>query len=389
MPNSTQTIKMSPSFIVFSDDWGQHPSSSQHLFRQLAAKHQVLWVNTIGMRRPSLSWSDVKKAYLKASRMLHHPKQYSENGASNLHLYVCQPFMLPFNSVAPIRKLNRSSVIRTVKSYIQHHNLVCPVVVSTVPNACDYVGFFNEERVVYYCVDDFAQWPGHDQALVSDMESQMVAKSDILIATSHKIYQKLMLSGKPTHLLTHGVDINLFSQGASKKHRCLEGIPRPMVGYLGLIDERSDQQLIAALSFQMEEFSFVMAGPVVADISQLNACSNIYFTGPIPYTELPDLIQGLDALFIPYVVNDFTDSISPLKLKEYLVTGKPIITTPLAEAVGYLQNVTIAKTVEEWKSALYGSLTVDVTHRRTSILEAMRSESWESKANQFLAFCTY
>ena len=378
---------MKTSFIVFSDDWGQHPSSCQHLFRHIAAEYTVLWVNTIGMRKPKLKVTDIKKAYTKIMRMFRSENNTSRDQTDTLRLSVSQPFMLPYNSIGFVRKFNQISVVQTVRKKLKKLNIKKPIVVSTVPNACDYISFFNEMKVIYYCVDDFVLWPGHDKAMIRKMEDQLIKKSNILIATSRKLRQKLSERGKPTYLLTHGVDVDLFEKVPEKEHDSINNIPRPRIGYFGLIDERSDQKLIAKLASEIKEFSFVMTGPVVTDISLLNFHSNVYFTGQVPYRELPRIIKGLSALFIPYVINDFTDAISPLKLKEYLVTGKPVISTPLAEAEIYANEIIIAKSIEEWKTALYSLLVDDFAQRKRSILAEMRNESWDIKAKQFLRLC--
>lgn len=374
------------SFIVFSDNWGEHPSSCQHLFKRIAVKNLVLWVNTIGMRNPKFSISDLRKVYYKMRKMLRGSQQDEQMKRDGILLYVCQPFMLPFSSITFIRKLNQYFVTRTVRRYARKLKILHPILVSTVPNACDYIGFFNEKKAVYYCVDDFSQWPELEHDLVREMENRLVNKANILVATSQKLYQKLLLEGKPIYLLTHGVDVNIFLQIPVQEHHCLNNIPKPRIGYFGLIDERNDQHLIAALASEMQDYSFVMTGPIVTDVTFLKNRLNIYFTGPLPYTELPSLIKGFSALFIPYIVNDFTDSISPLKLKEYLITGKPVITTPLAEAHQYAQYITLATTVLEWRSAFEKDLKLNVVARQKSILEWMQDETWESKAEHFLTF---
>lgn len=374
------------SFIVFSDNWGEHPSSCQHLFKRLAIKNLVLWVNTVGMRNPKFSISDLRKAYYKMRKMLRGSRQDEQVKRDGILLYVCQPFMLPFSSIFFIRKLNQYFVTRTVQRYARKLKILHPILVSTVPNACDYVGFFNEEKSVYYCVDDFAQWPGLERDLVREMEKKLVNKANLLVATSRKLYQKLLIEGKPIYLLTHGVDVNMFLRTPTLEHHCLNNIPKPRIGYFGLIDERNDQRLISALASEMKDYSFVMTGPIVTDVTLLKSHPNIYFTGPLSYTELPSLVNGFSALFIPYIVNNFTDSISPLKLKEYLITGKPVITTPLAEAHQYAQYITLADTVLEWRSAFEKGLKLDVVVRQKSILEWMQDETWENKAEHFLAF---
>jgi hypothetical protein len=295
--------------------------------------------------------------------------------------------MLPFSSIAAVRRFNQRSVIRTVLHATGEMGLQRPVVVTTVPNACDYVTHFDARRIIYYCVDDFTQWPGLEHDLVRSMETGLVKRADVLVATSRRLLASLSNSGKPVHLLTHGVDIGLFSQSAQAEHECLVGIARPRVGYFGLFDERSDQELIAAVAASMPWHSFVIAGPVVVDTARLRALPNIHFPGPIEYRRLPALIRGLDALLIPYGVNEFTASISPLKLKEYLATGKPVISTPLAESLLQQQHIMIAATAGEWIAALIAAASVDVAARTREMQSVLAGESWADKARCFLDLC--
>ena len=387
-------------FVVFSDDWGEHPSSCQHLFAQLLPAHPVLWVNTVGMRTPTLSPADFRKAWRKLSRMIHRgggeaAAQESERARSAVSAApartsaprVCQPLMLPFNRLRAVRRANEISVTGRVRRACREMGIEAPVVVSSVPNACDYVSRLEGSRVVYYCVDDFAQWPGLDHGLVRSMEAQLIARADVLIATSQHLYRTLCASGKPTHLLTHGVDLELFARVADREHECLAGIPSPRVGYFGLFDERSDQRLLAELAGSLPELAFVITGPVAVDVSALRQRPNVYFTGPVAYRRLPELIRGLDVLALPYVVNELSRSISPLKLKEYLATGKPVISTPIAEAVLQKGSVRLAATLEEWRSAVRESLSVDVAARRQALGAMLARESWAQKASDFLALC--
>lgn len=375
------------SFIVFSDDWGGHPSSCQHLFRQIAREHAVLWVNTIGMRRPKPSLADLKKIFRKLSRTFRGSRGTPRNESDALRLQVCQPFMLPYSSVSLIRMFNAYSVRRTVRRLAREMGLKRPALVSTVPNACDYAGHLEEGRIVYYCVDDFTQWPGLEHELVARMEEKLISKSNELVATSRQLYEKLKKMGKRTHLLTHGVDLNLFSKEAVAEHPCLANIPKPRAGYFGLFDERSDQNVIAAMASRMPDFSFVFTGPVATGTKALESFPNIFFTGPVPYPELPSLVKGLDALFIPYLVNEFTETISPLKLKEYLMTGKPVIATPMAEVVLQEDYLTIARTTEEWTASLRAALSADIAARQRKIREMMAGESWPKKAAAFVQIC--
>ncbi len=375
------------SFVVFSDDWGAHPSSCQHLFRVIAQQHPVLWVNTLGMRNPTLTLSDLRKGWGKVAGMLRTPATGCHARVDPPHLQVIRPLMLPFSNVAGVRSLNRGSVVRSVRKASTQMRLRGPVVVATVPNACDYAARLGASRIVYYCVDDFGSWPGLQHDLVRSMEVELIASSDALVATSQHLFRKLAAAGKPLHLLTHGVDLDLFAEQSTIEHECLAGIPRPRAGYVGLFDERSDQRMLASLAARMPDFSFVITGPVVTDVTRLRQCSNVHFTGPVAYSRLPSLFRGLDVLLIPYEVNELSAAISPLKLKEYLATGKPVVSTPIAEALLQAEHIRIAASMEEWELALRSALSIDTKLRREAMLRALASESWVEKARVFLRIC--
>lgn len=199
-----------PDFVVFSDDWGEHPSSCQHIFRHIAKNHRVLWVNTIGMRNPTLSWKDARKILVKASKMFGN-KRKPENARADDNITVCQPFMLPGSRSRVVRALNARSVTRKVKEIMDDIGMVEPIVVTTVPNASDYSGLLENRKVIYYCVDDFSLWPGHEVGVVRQMESRLIDRADCLIAVSKNLSKRLSVSGKSTHFITHGVDLEMFS----------------------------------------------------------------------------------------------------------------------------------------------------------------------------------
>lgn len=373
-------------FIVFSDDWGAHPSSSQHLFRHIAREHSVIWINTIGMRTPRLRVSDLAKAGRKLTRMCIPHLNRTRSDPADLHLQVYQPFMLPYSSVAAVRELNARSVLRTVQRASNAAARSAEViVVATAPNAGDYCAALPDATVVYYCVDDFTQWPELDAKTVRDMEQKLIRRADVLVAVSERLCARLAGHGKRVHLLTHGVDAEVFRRPVSREHPYLSGIPKPRVGFFGLIDARVDQELLLSVAQRMTDVSFVLAGPVEVSMKRLANCANVHLTGALPYLELPDLVFGLDLLFIPYRAGALGDSLSPLKLKEYLVTGKPVISTPIREARAPL--IAIAQTVEDWIYELRRGLEVATDAGRTTAMAAMEGESWSSKACEFLALC--
>lgn len=370
-----------PSFVVFSDDWGEHPSSCQHLFRRIAKDFPVVWVNTVGMRHPRLTLADARKAYRKLRRML---SGSSKAQGEQSDVTVLQPPMLPYAGLRMVREMNRRSVIQAVRSALRRLGLSSPIVVTTVPNAADVVGSIGAARIVYYCVDDFAHWPGLDSDRVRSMEERLISETDLFVATSQKLLDRLRATGKPSYLLEHGVDVDFFATEAEVEHHSLAAIPKPRVGYIGLIDERLDQDLLIEVASRMAHVSFVLAGPFVTDINRLRRLSNVFFTGAIPYRELPSLIKGFATLLLPYVCNTLSESISPLKLKEYLATGKPVVSTPLLEVAATKPHVLIGSSPEQIAGALeVGIASADSKPKRELLLK----HDWNIKAQQFVGMC--
>lgn len=222
-----------------------------------------------------------------------------------------------------------------------------------------------------------------------EMENELVKRCDIFFATSTKLYDRLKKTGKPATLLTHGVDIEHFSNLPKLEHPLLDNIPKPRVGYFGLFDERSDQDLLAEVATRMPEVSFVITGNVVTDISYLKTVPNIYFTGSVPYMDIPAVVTGWHACLLPYQVNTLTESINPLKLKEYLASGKPVITSELPETTLFSRFLHVARSAEEWvahltSAVLSGERPIPTSNREQ--VEYLMGETWKRKADEFLSF---
>lgn len=376
-----------PDFLVFSDDWGEHPSSCQHIFRHIAKEHRVLWVNTIGMRNPTFTLADARKMLRKASKMLGARHVSAVGGRPEGKLTVCQPFMLPGIRKRVVRAFNTRSVTRKAGTLLRVLGFEDPVVVTTVPNAAEYPDLLRDRKVVYYCVDDFSLWPGLDAELVRGMESRLIDRADCLIAVSETLCQRLSRSGKPTRLLTHGVDLEMFSRPEKIEHPLLNSIPKPRAGFFGLIDGRMDWDLVTSLARQMPDTSFVFAGPVDASAGELPHRENLHFIGPIPYAELPKLISGLALLMLPYRTGLLAEALSPLKFKEYMATGKPVVCTRLAEARLWPTGVQVATSPNEWANAVRRALKQNVAQHGDQILRLLQEESWALKAAQFQSAC--
>lgn len=280
------------------------------------------------------------------------------------------------------------SVTRSVREKMAAIGMQAPILVTTVPNAADYLDNFGAIRKVYYCVDDFSLWPGLEHELVREMENRLISGCEVFIATSQQLVEKLRSKGKIATLLTHGVDLEHFSNLPSREHQLLEGTPKPRVGYFGLIDERLDQKLLSEVAGALPDVAFVMTGNVVTDVTLLKGRKNIHWTGPVPYEELPAMVAGWQACMLPYRVNETTATINPLKLKEYIATGKPLVISALPEVNNFVKMLRPAISAAEWTTQIHfavtdNQLTTEMLLKRRKYL---LGESWSIKADMFLSY---
>lgn len=296
------------------------------------------------------------------------------------------PLMTPFHTPAWLAALNRHSLVSNVRRALDELSFDRFTVVTTTPSVCDVIDRFAGDKVIYYCVDNFSEWPGMEKELIERMEARLLEKVDLVICTSAALYERFQRT-HPTYLLAHGVDLEHFAEPPAREHPALHRIPEPRVGYFGSFDRRSDDALLGDVARALSPVSFVITGPVQGRFPALKRLPNVHFTGPVPYAELPSVIKGWRACLLPYRVNALTENINPLKLKEYLASGKPVIATPLPEVQELRDYLRIAATVEDWRQAVVAAVSGEWQPDSAALQRLLRYESWQSKAELFLRIC--
>jgi len=365
-------------FIVFSDDWGRHPFSCMHIMKQFLPWNRILWVNTVGMRLPVFTVYDLKRSIEKIGSWF--GKSTSKEEIPN-NLTIISPVTIPFSTLKLVRLFNKRSVIWKVKKVMERLGFQNPILLTTLPNAVDYIGGFGEVFDVYYCVDEFSKWPGVLKDLVERMERDLIQKADLIVATSEELQKTKRKDSIPTHLLPHGVEINHFRKSQTLEPAPLvKNLKRPVIGYFGLFDERTDSDLIDYMARNRPEWSFAFIGPKKVETKDLENNKNIFFFPPVPYRELPRYLAGINVFIIPYKVDELSKYINPLKLKECLAVGKPVVSTPLPEVLKLQEAVRIANTKEEFLEQISEALSKPFD--QVSAEKILEGEDWSSKAEQ-------
>ena len=366
---------------VFSDDWGRHPSSCQHLVHRLLDRYPVTWVNTIGTRRPAIDYYSLKRSVEKLAGWLRGRVSSASKEPANPT--VLTPLMWPsFGSILS-RRLNASLLTHSLSRHLRGTD--DHVAVTTLPITADLVGRLPVSRWVYYCVDDLSEWPGLDKRTLEIMERELVQKVDTVIAVSDTLVTRLRGLGRDPHLLTHGVDTELWAQQRCDSTRLLSGLTPPYIVFWGVVDQRLDIECLRALSTALAAGSIVLAGPHNNPDPALKELSNVHLVGQAGYEELPTLARAASVLIMPYRDAPVTRAMQPLKLMEYLSTGKPVVCRNLPAVRKWSDACDVYETPPEFVSLVLGNLNAKIPSSQAEIRQSLRHEGWADKAAQFEA----
>ena len=372
--------------LVFADDWGRHPSSCQHLVSHMLPRRPVVWVNTIGTRPPRLDRATLRRGFEKLGQWFlgRAGGQPAESVPANLR--VLNPKMWPSFRSRLARGLNRRLLTRTVRPVVGAMPRP-PVVVTTLPVVADLVGRFRAARWVYYCVDDFAAWPGLDGRTLRGMEAELVAKVDTVVAVSDTLREHVAKLGRPSHLLTHGVELDHFRRPSGDELpdslRELDVLPGPLVVFWGVIDRRMDLAFVRRLSESLTEGTILLVGPQDNPGPELVRLPRVRTLPPVPYEDLPALAARAAVLVMPYADLPVTRAMQPLKLKEYLATGKPVVVRALPATEPWADCLDLADTPERFAAAVLERLRTGVTESQRAARLRLDAEEWAAKAEQF------
>jgi glycosyltransferase involved in cell wall biosynthesis len=368
--------------ICFSADWGQDPLSKHHIVNVLAARNRVLWVNSIGMRRPSATRRDAGRALAKLVRFLARPLRAVAPGIT-----VLSPMVAPFHGNPLLDRLNAWWLSRQVKNAAGHLGFTQPILLTFLPNMAGVCGRLGESLVVYYITDDFTKFAGHPSAAIERMEGELIGRADLVIASARELAAVKSSLGKAIAVIPHGVDHAHFAAALGIKPGQfpddIKTVKRPVIGFYGEINDWIDTGMLAALARMRPDWSLVLLGRIAdeaGDLGFLLKLPNVHWLGRKQYRELPAYCAAFDVALIPMKLNELTRSVNPLKLREYLAAGVPVVSAPLPEVLPYADVVTFAATAEEYVRAIEELVKHDRATRAPRLSARVSAESWEAGA---------
>jgi len=257
------------------------------------------------------------------------------------------------------------------------------------PSTEPYLGAVRPGARVYYAVDEataFGTLPLEEQHRIRAAEERLVHAADVVLAISPRLYGRLSDLHPRTYLLASAADVDHFSPTHLARvagHPAVAALPAPRLGFVGQIDERIDQTLLVALARARPDWQIVLAGRVKqgVDVSALSSYPNIHLLGHQPYELLPSVLREIDVCLAPYRLTPLTRACSPLKVYEYLATGRPVVATPVDALLGMSEEVALADTADRFRAAVESALRDPASGRQRRLAFAA-DNSWDSRVDE-------
>lgn len=248
----------------------------------------------------------------------------------------------------------------------------------SAPSFVRHIRRFHPHLVVYDALDD----PSEEFASWAPYVAELRARADIVFATSLKLFNENRRLHPSVHLCPNGVDYEHFAPaqngGALLRPPDIPDNGRPVIGYCGALATWLDWELIDYITEQNPGFNFVFVGPLYNTTLPFHK-RNLFSTGYKEYRYLPNYLQCFDVCLIPFQITSMTRGCNPIKMYEYLSTGKPVVSTPLPEVTG-LGEILIGSSHEEFNQMIHRALDHDTIESRQKRIGLARANSWEHRA---------
>jgi glycosyltransferase involved in cell wall biosynthesis len=363
--------------ICFAKDWSEDPTSNNHVMRLLARKNRVLWLNSISTRAPRLSSSrDLEKIIRKVRDFARGPIEAAPN------LFVYTPIVVPFPHLPGAAAINQGILRSTLAALRRRLGMQEYQLWSFLPTAQPYLGMPGEQLAVYYCTDEWSHFSHVDGQRIARMERDLCRQVDVVFTTARSLWNHKKNYNPQTHLALHGVDHQHFARALDEETPLpddLRDCEGPVIGFFGLVHDWIDLRLLAHVALRRPDWTVAVIGKANVDLAPLERLPNVRLLGRRPYEELPRYCKAFSVGVMPFVVNELTRNVNPIKMREYLSAGLPVVSTDLPEARGYSESVRVAHAPDDFVAACEEVIATDDPFMRRRRSEAMAGESWENK----------
>lgn len=245
-----------------------------------------------------------------------------------------------------------------------------------------FLGHMDEDAIVYDCMDELSKFKGAPPELVR-RERELLNAADVVFAGGPKMAKSKRRFNTNTYSFGCGVDIKHFGKARharTKLPKDVASFSGPVLGYIGVVDERVDYDLLAKLADHNADWNIAVVGPhTKVNAADFPKRKNLHFLGGRDYSQLPAYAKAFDVCMMPFAKNEATEYINPTKALEYMATGTPIVSTDIEDVVLQFSDVVnIAASHEEFIAGCEASLSQGNATRIAAGLKLAKNNSWES-----------
>ena len=375
--------------ILSTADW-DNPfwTNKQHVAVELAnLGHRILYIDSIGLRRPSSSPQDLKRIFFRLLKCFKPPEKVHGN------LWVLSPIFLPFYSNKFIQKINRlwlgsllhvsSKILNIHFSYLWTYN----------PLTTLFIDLKHFQFSIYHCVDEIKVQPRMPFELIEFAEKQLLQDTSLVLTTSIELTNSRKQLNPNTFYFPNVCDYNHFSRALDSRTiipNDLLSTPSPRIGFIGALSGyKIDFSLLRFIAESRPGWSIVLIGKVGegdpwTDISLLNGLPNLYLMGPRSYEQLPSYLKGFDVGLLPNLINQYTKAMFPMKFFEYLASGTPVVGVELPALKDFEELACLEPTHEKFLHAIEKTLAGDVPDLDAR-LDAAKKHTYRERTEQMLS----
>jgi glycosyltransferase involved in cell wall biosynthesis len=244
------------------------------------------------------------------------------------------------------------------------------------------------EKLIYDCLDE---WPAffpdpREKRFVAEVDETLCRRANLVFTGSETLRQKKSQWNPSTFVVNHAADVEHFMTATNPDTRIpadLESVPHPRIGFIGMVDSiRFDTDLVRRICEQ-PQYQVVIVGGLLGGMDrQLPSLPNLHILGMKSIADLPGYLKGMDVLLMPYRLNEATKSIYPLKLHEYLATGKPVVATTIPAVEDFRDLIYVAPNQEQFLQKIGDALSEADPALHISRMECARHHNWQNHVDQ-------
>ncbi|HEX7175910.1 MAG TPA: glycosyltransferase [Pyrinomonadaceae bacterium] len=343
--------------------------------------NRVLFVENTGVRRTSLH--DASRLWTRF-RNWWEARGKPKRVVSGIDVF--SPLLLPFPYSRAAVSMNTRVLVRAVRAWLGDDG--GPLIVITflpTPLARKVIGALDPALVVYYCIDRLSESsPGARRVVHS--ERRLLAEADLVLVTSRDLYEMTAEVTSRVELLVSGVHVEQFERARRSRaeaHKKFPALPGPIVGFVGSLRNSIDLALLARVAELAPDLQFVLVGPRFTDVTPLAALPNVRLLDAISHEDVMHYMVRFDVGVAPYLINQFTAAIMPVKLKEYLAAGLPVVATPLPEVRRFAEQhpglVRLAGDPAEFVASLREALSDSAPEMSARRIAVARQYDWSNQ----------